>query len=177
MTKSPRSSLTSSWTIFGIWKSITRVATDVVLSPSGPGVPGLLRVELDDELLLDRRVDLRTVRQLQNFAAEVVVVGLEPRGDRGGEVGRVAHDLLGRRVRCDRDHAVGPHLAARDVHAAAVHVEVTVANELPGLRARGGEAEAVDDVVEPRLEHLEQVLARDARPLRGLRVVAAELLL
>src|SRR5204863_3091290 len=54
--------------------------------------------------------------------------------------------------------------------------EVPVADELARLRAGGGEAEPVDDVVEPRLEHPQQVLARDARALRGLRVVGAELL-
>jgi hypothetical protein len=56
-------------------------------------------------------------------------------------------------------------------------VEVAVAHELARLRPRRGEAEAVDDVVEPRLEHAEQGLARDARFLCGLRVVVAELLL
>src|SRR5204862_8281255 len=45
------------------------------------------------------------------------------------------------------------------------------------LCTRGGEAEAVDDVVEPRLEHPQQLLAGDPRALRGLRVVGAELLL
>src|SRR5213079_2463945 len=44
-------------------------------------------------------------------------------------------------------------------------------------RARSCEAEAVDDVVEARLKHPEQLLAGDARSLRGLRVVGAELLL
>ena len=51
---------------------------------------------------------------------------------------------------------VGPHLVAGDVDAAAVDLEVAVADELAGLRARGGEAEAVDDVVEARLEHPQQ---------------------
>ena len=55
----------------------------------------LLRVQLD-ELLLHRRVDVRPVGELQDLAREVVVVGLEPRGDRSSEVGRVADDLLGR---------------------------------------------------------------------------------
>src|SRR5262249_23569839 len=56
-------------------------------------------------------------------------------------------------------------------------VEVAVAHELPCLCARRGEAEPVDDVVEARLEHPQQVLARDAGALGGLRVVRAELLL
>src|SRR5205085_7841886 len=68
-------------------------------------------------------------------------------------------------------------LVARDVHPAAVHLEVPVPHELARLRARGGEAEPVDDVVEARLEHPQQVLARDAGALGGLRVVGAELVL
>ena len=39
----------------------------------------LLRVELDDELFLDRRVDLAALGLLQHLAREPVVVGLEPR--------------------------------------------------------------------------------------------------
>src|SRR2546421_2502635 len=52
-----------------------------------------------------------------------------------------------------------------------------VTDELPRLRARRGKAEPVDDVVEARLEHPEQVLACDPRALGRLRVVGAELLL
>ena len=50
-----------------------------------------------------------------------------------------------------------------------------MADELASLGARGGEPEPVDDVVEPRLEHPEQLLAGDARALRRLRVVVPEL--
>ena len=84
---------------------------------------------------------------------------------------------FGRRAGRDRDDVVRPHLVARDVHPPAVDVEVPVADELPRLRARGGEAEAVDDVVEARLEDAKQVLARDAGAARRLLVVGAELLL
>ena len=52
-----------------------------------------------------------------------------------------------------------------------------MADELARLRARGGEAEAVDDVVETRLEHPQQLLARDAGAAGRLLVVVAELLL
>ena len=66
------------------------------LLPSPAGSLGLLGVELDDELLLHRRVDLGPLGQLQDLAGQAVVVGLEPGGDGRGEVGRVADDLLGR---------------------------------------------------------------------------------
>src|SRR3954470_7253742 len=137
----------------------------------------LLGVELDDQRFLDRRVDLGALRPLEDLAGQPFVVGLQPRSDGGGEVGCVAHDLLGARPVLERDHVVGLDLVARDVDAAAVDREVPVADELAGLRARGGEAEPVDDVVEARLEDPEQVFARDpADPIR-LFVVGAELVL
>src|SRR5207249_3521472 len=48
----------------------------------------------------------------------------------------------------------------------AVDGEVPVAHQLPRLGARGAEAEAVDDVVQPALEVLEEHRAGD--PLAGL---------
>jgi hypothetical protein len=54
---------------------------------------------------------------------------------------------------------------------------VAVPHELPGLGARSGEPEPVDDVVEAGLEEAEQVLTRDALLPRGLLVIGAELLL
>src|SRR3989440_7578146 len=52
----------------------------------------LLGVELDDQRLLHRRVDLVPLGPLEDLAGEAVVVGLEPRGDGGREVGGVADD-------------------------------------------------------------------------------------
>src|SRR4051812_843950 len=166
--KTPRCSSASSWTIFGIWKFISRVAKESSF---------LLRVELDDELFLDGRVDLRALRLLQHFAGEAVVVGLQPRRDGRHEIGCVADRLLRGTVVRNRDDVVRTNLVARDVHATAVHLEVTVAHELARLCARRCKAEAVDDVVEPRLEHAQQLLAGDARAPRRLLVVRAELLL
>ena len=50
-----------------------------------------------------------------------------------------------------------------------------MAHELAGLSARGREAEAVDDVVEPGLEDAQEVLAGDAALPARLGVVGAEL--
>src|SRR5439155_3682762 len=114
---------------------------------------------------------------LENLSGEVVVVGLQPRRNRRREIRRVADDLRRRRAGCDRDDIVRPNLVAGDVDAPTVHVEMTMANELAGLGARGGKAEAVDDVVESRLEHPQQRLAGHAGTPRRLLVVRAELLL
>ena len=99
---------------------------------------------------LDRRVHLAPLRPLEHLAGEALVVGLEPRGDGRREVGRVPDHLLRGAAGRHRDDVVGLDLEARDVHPPAVDVEVAVADELAGLSARGGESEAVDDVVEPR---------------------------
>src|SRR5216110_3251754 len=110
ITKTPRSSLISSWTIRGIWNSIKLVLTAI------PSLLSLLRIELDDERFLDGRVDLLAFRQLEHLAREPVVVGLQPRRHRRGEVGRVADDLLGRAALAKRDHVVGAHLVARNIY-------------------------------------------------------------
>src|SRR5437763_4585489 len=171
ITKTPRFSLTSSWVIFGTWKSVRELRADI---GSFPWVE-LLRVELDDQLFLHRRIDLLALRPLQHLARQPFVVCLEPRGDGGGEVGRVADDLLGGGTGLESDDVVGPHLEARDVDPPAVDGEVAVADELASLRARGCEPEAVDDVVETRLERTQQVVAGDAALAGGLLVVGAEL--
>src|SRR5260221_1692883 len=137
----------------------------------------LLRIELDDELLLNRCVDLAAFRLLQHLAGEAVVVGLQPRSDGGHEVGGVPDRLLRSRAGRHRDDVVGTNLEARNVHAAPVYVEVPVADELTRLCARRGKAEAVHDVVETRLEHAQQLFAPYARTARRVLVVDAGLLL
>src|SRR5690606_10256627 len=94
-----------------------------------------------------------------------------PLGQRGPGAGLQARldreQVLGRRL--DGDLVAGPHVIARDVHDPAVYLDVPVPHELPRLAPALTEAEPEDDVVEPRLERDEEVLARHAghlgRPL------------
>src|ERR1700722_9776761 len=106
-------------------------------------------------------------------AGEVGLVEREP-----GEVGA----LLGLRERTDDllhrpallanlDLVARAHDVARDVHPLAVHEDVIVLHDLARLRAREGEAEAVDDVVEPALEEAEHLLARTPLATAGVEVV------
>src|ERR671914_549587 len=144
-------------------------------SPHAPAWAGaslvLLRVELDDELLLDRRGDLGPLWQAEDLRGQPVVVCLQPRRHCGGELGGLADDGLDRRARLHRDHVFLAQLVRGDVDPAAV------ADHLPRLAPRGGEAEPHEHVVEARLEQPQQVLARHARLPAGLGVVVAELLL
>ena len=71
----------------------------------------------------------------------------------------------------------GADLERRDGDLGAVDPHVAVADELARLRARGGEAEAVDGVVEAHLEQHQEVLAGDPLAPVGLLEVAAELAL
>src|SRR4051794_10130412 len=178
----------------GIWKSSIGVLTvgcsDPALARRRGSVhapratcPGarfqkvLLGVQLDDELLLNRGRDLAALRLAQHLGGERVMVGLEPRRDLCGQLGGVADERLRGGAGLDGDDVAVTHLIAGDVHAPAVDRPMAVADQLAGLAARGREAQAHEDVVQARLQHLKEVLARDAGLIGGLLVVVAELLL
>src|SRR4051812_16771865 len=137
----------------------------------------LLRVELDDELPLHRRVDLRPLGVAQHLRRKSVVIRLKPRRNGGRQLGRIA-DRLGRaRPSLDRDHVVGADLVRRHVYAPPVDGPVSMQDQLASLPPRSCEAEPHQDVVEPALQHAQQVLTRHARLAARLVVVVAELLL
>src|ERR671913_1193244 len=148
----------------------------VKVSPAR-NVLSLPAVELDDELLFDGRVDLVAPRGMQEAAREVVVVGLEPGWYGHHVLDGVLDGLEIPALLPDRDDVTGLEYRRRDVVLAAVELEVPVHDELARLRAAGGEAEAVDDVVHPQLHEPEEVLARDALHPRGPVVRPPELLL
>src|SRR4051795_10721494 len=143
----------------------------------GSGEAGLLGIELDDELLLHRRGDLRALGPAQHLGGELVVVGLQPCRDLSDELGRVADHGLGIAAGLEGDHVVLAHLVGRDVHPAPVDGPVAVADELARLTARRGESEAHEHIVEAALEDSQEVLAGDALLAGGLLVIVAELLL
>src|SRR5205823_12807956 len=136
-----------------------------------------LRVELDDELLLDGHGDVLARGLRLHRALEPTLVEVEPGRDAAAldRLERLvdAYDPLA--VVLHRHHVSDLHLVAGNVDLAAVHPEMPVADELPGLGAGIGETEPEDDVVEPLLEELEEVLSSLALRRRAARVVAAEL--
>src|SRR4051794_18578585 len=142
--------------------------------------PGsLLRVVLDDELLLDREVDLGPDRELVDEDPHPRRDRLEPRRNDALAVGLASHDEGGHleRLLAHVDHVVGGHLVRRDVDLLAVDLEVTVHDELAGVAAGPREAGPVDDVVQAALEQLEQVVTGLAGTARGLDVVVVDLTL
>src|SRR5580704_1457308 len=139
----------------------------------------LLGVILDDELLLDLRVDLRPGRELVHEDAHLVRHDLEPGGHlalAGLGAGNHHRGQLKRLLR-DLDDVVLGHPEGRDVHAPAVDHDVAVLDQLTGHVAALAEPGAVHHVVQAALQDLQERLAGPAGLARGLGVVAAELLL
>src|SRR5512143_918334 len=144
--------------------------------PRGERV-GSLRVELDDELLVDRRGDRRAGRDADHAPARVLGAQRQPlrRGLPLARLERVHDDGHLAALLAHLDLVARAHQERGDVHLAPVHREVTVPHQLAGLVPVHGEPEPVDHVVEAPLEHLEQDLARDALRFGGLLEVVAEL--
>src|SRR3954454_14919818 len=149
------------------------------IRPDGEVDLGLLRVELHDELLLHGGVDDLPRGQPVHEDAHPVGDDLEP-GRHGALAGGGAgHDERGELegALADLDDVVLAHPVAGDVDLDAVDQHVAVPHELAGGVTRLGEPGPVDDVVEPRLEDAQQVLAGLPGAAVRLFVVAAELLL
>src|SRR4051812_34237411 len=179
-----RYSLTESSVSVGRW-----VMSKVFLQCSGArymtpevdccGLVRLLRVELDDELLLDRRVDDLPGRKRVHEDLGLAADDLDPgRDDLGAGLG-AGHHERGHlaRLLADLDDVGRAHPVRRDVHLVAVDQEVAVQHELAGGVPGLGEPGPVHDVVQPGLQDLEQDLTRLALLVGGFDVVVVELLL
>ena len=139
----------------------------------------LLGIQLDDEVFLDRQINVIARgdgHDLANHAVGVVIQPLRRRtGSVGFDVGLDLVETLAGVLECNNHARLDQE--AGDVDFAAIHGEVAVRHELARLGAAHRKAETVDDVVQTGLEDREQVLARDALTLLRHGEVAAELLL
>src|SRR5919107_1668773 len=148
----------------------------------GAGASGgvlLLGVELDDELLLDRDLDLLTHRELVDQDPHPVGDDVHPAGNEPLAERLAGHDERShlQRLLPHVDHVVLRDLERRDVDLLPVDQEVAVGDQLAGVAAGPGEAGAVHHVVEAALEELQQVVTGLAGTPRRLVVVPDELLL
>src|SRR5699024_974752 len=143
------------------------------------GTDSVLGVELDDQVLGERRVDLLAGRELVDQHLQAARDDVQPRRD-----GALAEGLAGQlegeglhRLLADRDDVVLLDALAGDVGPLAVDLQVAVGDQLAGLPAGAGQAGAVDDVVQAGLEDGQQVVTGLAGTVRRLLVVPEELLL
>src|SRR5215471_10841198 len=163
----------SSPSIFRTWGftaslvSIANATSWVLLHHSSAGV------ELDDEVLFDTLLHLVSLRQCEHLARLLLLVERQP-GRNGAYSGRLEREGDDGAVPMPHpDLVAGLQLVGGDVDDPAVHVEVSVGDELTGLPPRGGEPQPVDDIVETQLEVAEEVEAGDpALSHRRVEVVA-----
>src|SRR4051812_40634895 len=154
--------------------------------PLGPRrrLPGrvlhhLLRVVLDDQLLGERDVDLCALGQLVDQDALPLPHHLQPARNRT-VARRLPRDLERHGVQRsipNIDDVVLRHPVAGDVDVHAVHGEVPVADQLAGHPSGARQSGAIDDVIQPAFQDLQQVLTGLTGVAYCLRVVATELLL
>src|SRR5262249_45950125 len=123
----------------------------------------LLRVQLDDQLLLDGQIDLLARRHRNDAPCD------GPPFERQPFRNAASLDFLHRvfdggvllTTPDHRDDIALPHRIRRDVDLPSIDLKMSVAHELTRLWPRGGQAETIYDVVEPALEQLQQRLSRD----------------
>src|SRR5450631_116402 len=148
--------------------------------PSHPALRrSVLRVELDDQLLLDLRVDDLTCGQRVNQDAHLCRDGFNP-GRHRAFAGLCAGDNERRhlhRLAANLDDIVLGHPEAGDVNLVSVDHEMAMPNQLTGHVTGGRETCAVHNVVQPGLQDAEQILAGLAGATVRLGVVTTELLL
>src|SRR5579883_3022402 len=75
------------------------------------------------------------------------------------------------------DHVAGLYGVGRDIGPFAVDIDMSVADQLAGLRAAGGEPHAVDHAVSAALQHGEHLFACNAFMANGLLVKITKLTL
>src|SRR2546425_2529332 len=136
----------------------------------------LARVVFYDQLLRNRHVNLFPRRQRQDAPFQRGGVELQPAGKRPEPgLGQFLHPGMITAPRRRRNHQTRFHLKRRNRHLAAIDANVAVQHHLPRFLARRGEAEAVHDIVQSRLQQLQQTHAGDTLCLRRLPEVGFEL--
>src|SRR6266436_3437092 len=171
---------------FGFWKPF-----HIVFLPSGPkSAPilktvdpsqsrsELLRVQLDDELLVDwRRLHVIALGHGHDFGLELLAFLFEP--GHGAlalcDVARFKHHGVLMHLFLDGHFFADAHEVRRNVDLLAVHADVAVKHKLPRLRTRRRQARAPHDVIKAALEHDDQVFASGPFGALGLLKIVAEL--
>src|SRR3569833_105213 len=148
-------------------------------APKNPKRILLLRVELDDEILVDVGQDIVPRRWGLEDATEFLVVQLDPVGqaDLLGHAHRALNTQLLARLLAHLDDVAGLALIGGDRHRLLIDQDGLVADQLARFGTRSCEAHPVHNVVQTALEQLQQVLTGGTRATGSLGVVVGELTL
>src|SRR5580692_9086668 len=137
-----------SWVVFGRW--LLRAAND------GRPTTGLFTVQLNNQLLVDRQLNLFTLGQRQHLASKIVAINLQP-ARRILMAGKLLGLLENRQLAAalaDGNFVAHIHLVGGNVDLAAIDVDVAVAHQLARLATRNAKADAMNDSVEAPLQLL-----------------------
>src|SRR5579859_7575942 len=96
----------------------------------------LLRIQFDDQLLIQLDLDeIFALGRPEHFRPQVLAVHFEPvgAGRVRRSVARVQNGGVLLAVLTHFDHVVGFHREGRDIHAASVHIDMPVTNQLARL--------------------------------------------
>src|ERR1043166_2848565 len=136
----------------------------------------LLTIKLNNQLLVDRAVNIFTRRQ-RCRAARHLAARRNPR--RPSATSRRLPGTFNVHVLTaaffDRNHVTGLHLIRRNINLLFIHQHVPVIDELPRLASRSRKAGAIHGIVQTALEQEQKVLARDALLTRGALKVVSKL--
>src|SRR5271156_1608138 len=139
----------------------------------------LPRIQFDDQAFVDIASDVAAFRLALERAFELLRIDSDPACQTTLFSQRQLFDdtplLL--RLFADSNDVTRLNLHRRDVRHHAVHRDRLMAHELTRFSARRAEAHAIHDVVETRLEQLQQVFTRVALEAVGFSEITAELAL
>src|SRR5579864_2802906 len=137
----------------------------------------LLAVQLNDQLLIHRQLNIFAFRQVQDSRFVIVAIHFQPAGQRA-----VAGELLRRLQHCKLLAVLAngnlfprAHFIRRNVHLPVIDSDVPVTHQLARLAPRLGKPKPEDDIVEATLELLQQLLAGHTPGTGSLLEVVSEL--
>src|ERR1035441_1259073 len=140
---------------------------------------GLAGIKFDYGLLIADGLDLVARGNAHHYAFESFFVQRHPIGHRpaGG-----AFQILGRQLPrgigiLDLYNVVHLEAKRRNIDLAPIDLHVPMRHQLPGGRARIGETEMIGDIVQPGLQNLQHVFARNPSAPQRAFVNASELAL
>src|ERR1700722_762357 len=137
----------------------------------------LLTVQLHNQLLVHRQINIFAFRQGQNLTFVIIAIDLQPVGCvlvAGKFLCRLQDGQL-LAAFADSNLLAHAYLIRRNVDLAAIHLDVAVPHQLTGLAARHAKTKAIDHVVQTALQLLQKHFAGDAAGARRLLEIVPEL--